>query len=71
VATRIEAAGRKFYLLSYCSPSRAGKHQLRVDVHFRGKVGSLVHEFDARGFAPNCDPNLKPRFSLRRVTFKE
>ncbi len=70
VANRIEAQGRKFYLLSYCSPSRAGKHRLRVEVTWDGKSGSLEHEFDARGFRPGCDPKQKPTFSLRRVRLK-
>lgn len=69
-AAKIESSGRKFYLLSYCSPSRAGKHELRIDVHYQGEIGSLVKHFDATGFGPNCDPNQKPSFSLRRVTFK-
>ena len=33
-AALIEAAARKFYLLSYCSPSRAGSHELRVEVSY-------------------------------------
>lgn len=71
VARGIESAGKKFYLLSYCSPSRAGQHRLRVDVRYQGKTGSLSHEFNAKGFGPKCDPNQKPRFSLRRVRFKK
>ncbi|MFH2006869.1 MAG: VWA domain-containing protein [bacterium] len=71
VAQRIEAAGRKFYLLSYCSPARAGKHRLRIEVTYDGKSGSLEHEFDARGFGPNCDPKRKPSFSLRQVRLKK
>jgi len=70
VAGRIEAAARKFYLLSYCSPSRAGKHSLRVEVSFKGDSGSLSHEFDAKGFRPKCDPKRKPNFSVGRVTLR-
>ena len=70
VANRIEAEGKKFYLLSYCSPSRAGKHRLRVEATWKGKSGSLTHEFDATGFRPGCDPNRKPNFSLRQVRLK-
>ena len=70
VANRIEAQGRKFYLLSYCSPSRAGKHKLRVEVTWQGKHGGLEHAFNARGFRPGCDPKQKPSFSLRRVRMK-
>jgi uncharacterized protein YegL len=70
VAQRIEAQGRKFYLLSYCSPSRAGKHRLRVKVSYKGKSGSIEHTFNAKGFRPGCDPKRRPNFSLRRVRLK-
>jgi len=70
VANRIEAEGRKFYLLSYCSPSRAGVHRLRVEAHFQGKRGTLEHSFNARGFGPGCDPRQRPSFSLSRVRLR-
>jgi len=70
VAQRIEAQGRKFYLLSYCSPSRAGEHLLRVKVTYKGKSGSIEHKFNAKGFRPGCNPKRKPNFSLRRVRLK-
>jgi hypothetical protein len=70
IANRIEASGQKFYLLSYCSPARAGQHQLRVEVTYEGLRGSLTHEFDADGFRPGCDPNRKPRFSLKRIRLR-
>ena len=67
IAALIEAAGKKFYLLSYCSPARAGRHTLRVEALFQGKSGALSHEFDATGFQPNCDPNRRPNFSADRL----
>jgi hypothetical protein len=70
VANRIEAAGKKFYLLSYCSPSRAGKHSLKVVAHSGVWQGSLSMPFDATGFQPNCDPKRRPSFSLTQVKFK-
>jgi VWFA-related protein len=70
VAAQIEAAGRKFYLLSYCSPSRAGTHSLKVEVEAASKSGSLEHQFDANGFGPKCDPNKKPVFSIGRIRIK-
>ena len=71
VAARIDAASLKFYLLSYCSPSRAGKHQLRVKAASQGNSGSLSYEFDAAGFGPNCDPNRKPNFPIGHITFSK
>jgi hypothetical protein len=65
VASRIEAASRRFYLLSYCSPSRAGEHDLEIEAVADGKRGRLKHHFNAAGFGPNCDPNQKPAFDVR------
>jgi hypothetical protein len=71
VADRIEAASRRFYLLSYCSPSRAGQHDLEVEaVAAGGKRGRLQHHFDAAGFGPRCDPNQRPAFDVRHPRFQ-
>ncbi len=67
VAAIIEASAHKFYLLSYCSPSRAGKHQLEVVANAGDDSGSVKHWFDATGFGPNCDPNQKPSFPIGKV----
>lgn len=69
IAARIDAASRKFYLLSYCSPSRAGTHQLRVEATDGKQSGSVSYEFNADGFGPDCDPNRKPAFPIGRITF--
>ena len=68
IAQRIEGYTQRYYLLSYCSPARAGQHRLRVEAATAdGASGSVTHEFDAAGFGPNCDPNTPPAFdtSLR------
>ena len=62
VAAYIEASARKFYLLSYCSPARAGIHELTVEVLGAGDSGTLSHTFRADGFGPKCDPNRPPKF---------
>ncbi|MGH7283798.1 MAG: VWA domain-containing protein [Polyangiaceae bacterium] len=31
IGAKIEAATKSYYLLSYCSPSRAGKHEVRIE----------------------------------------
>ncbi len=59
------------YLVSYCSPSRAGKRELRLEVTTKdaqGKlnVGSYETEFDASGFGPGCDPLLTPHFVVAK-----
>lgn len=65
VAARIEAASKRFYLLSYCSPSRAGEHDVEIEAVSDGRRGRLRHHFNAAGFGPNCDPNQKPAFDVR------
>ncbi len=67
VASLIEAAARKFYLLSYCSPSRAGMHRLRIEAMSADRSGALTHAFSADGFGPNCDPGKKPVFKVGRI----
>jgi hypothetical protein len=71
VGTRVEARTRSYYLLSYCSPARAGKHEVRIEAVFQepGKTetsGSLKSDFDATGFLPGCDPNMPPAFDVTR-----
>jgi hypothetical protein len=65
VAARIEASSKRYYLLSYCSPSRAGEHDVEVEAHARGTSGRLQYHFAANGFGPNCDPNQRPAFDVR------
>jgi hypothetical protein len=58
---------KRFYLLSYCSPSRAGEHELKVQPMVSdGRQGSLTYRFHADGFQPNCNPAQKPAFDVRR-----
>ncbi|MGC4117714.1 MAG: VWA domain-containing protein [Myxococcales bacterium] len=66
VAARIEGFSKRYYLLSYCSPARAGTHELKIEpVAPDGKTGALTYLFSAEGFGPECDPNRKPSFDVR------
>ncbi|HEV3033041.1 MAG TPA: VWA domain-containing protein [Polyangia bacterium] len=65
IAARIEASSRRYYLLSYCSPSRAGQHDVDVEAVAHGAAGRLRYRFDANGFGPTCDPNQRPAFDVR------
>lgn len=66
IANRIEGFTKSFYLLSYCSPARAGEHDLTVEpVLADGQAGSLTYHFNAAGFGPNCDPKRNPNFDVR------
>jgi hypothetical protein len=71
-----EAAGKvqgeleKYYLVSYCSPARAGSRRLRLEVKYTNKEGEehsgdFEVDFDAKGFRPGCNPQHTPRFVVQ------
>lgn len=67
-ASRIMKVYRRYYLVAYCSPSRAGKPKARIEVLFKGEDGKARRgespfDFDAEGFTDGCDPETPPRFS--------
>lgn len=72
IASRIESKTKSYYLLGYCSPARAGKHEVRIEGIVKDDKsatelhGSLTSSFDATGFQPGCDPNQKPNFDLSK-----
>ena len=72
IASRIDAATKSYYLLSYCSPARAGKHKVKIEAVEKDKsggsekTGSLESDFDAAGFGTGCDPNQKPNFDISK-----
>ena len=62
ISARIIGLTKRFYLLSYCTPARAGTHKVTVEVKHQDKRGSASYAFDAADFGPNCDPNHVPDF---------
>jgi hypothetical protein len=72
IGAQIDGRTRSFYLLSYCSPSRAGKHDVRIEAALHDakghevRSGSVTSEFDATGFAPGCDPSTPPSFDVSK-----
>ena len=62
IGERIVGFTRRYYLLSYCSPARAGKHKVTVEATTKKGKGRLDYDFNAAGFEPNCDPNRPPPF---------
>jgi hypothetical protein len=64
VAARIQGLASRFYLLSYCSPARAGTHRLEVEAVVGEDRGRTSYEFDAEGFEPGCDPETPPAFDV-------
>jgi hypothetical protein len=64
VATQIEGLASRFYLLSYCSPARAGSHRLEVEAVVGEEKGDVSYSFDATEFEPDCDPEDPPAFAV-------
>ncbi len=69
-ASKIGQDYGKYYLISYCSPARAGERALRVKVTMTDKqgdehAGSYSTEFDSKGFGPGCNSHDVPRFVVR------
>jgi hypothetical protein len=72
---RVAATHAKYYLLSYCSPARAGTRSVRIEVIHEDKdgdehAGSAEFEIDAAGFGPGCTPETVPRFEPRKAPEK-
>jgi hypothetical protein len=72
IAQKIEATTKSYYLLSYCSPSRAGKHKVKIEATWKGedgksnKSGAFESEFDASGFTHGSDPKTPPNFDVTK-----
>ncbi len=70
-ADKVALARNRYYLVSYCSPSRAGKRWVRIEVTFNKngheRNGSVEHEFDATGFSAGCDAKAPPSFAVAQA----
>jgi hypothetical protein len=62
IGDRIVRYTRRYYLLSYCSPARAGKHTVTVEAITKKARGKVSYAFDAQGFGPGCDATKPPPF---------
>lgn len=75
LAERIDAYGRSYYILSYCSLARAGTHRGRIEISRTVKNaegdqseqrGSLDFDVVADGFEPGCTPTAVPENLIAR-----
>jgi hypothetical protein len=71
VARKIEGYSKRFYLLSYCSPARAGEHEVTIEASSQDATGSISYTFVAEGFGPGCDPTRPPNFGRARPAATE
>ncbi|MEB3327568.1 MAG: VWA domain-containing protein, partial [Synechococcus sp.] len=54
IGAALEREAGGYYILSYCSPKRAGSHLLTVGV--QGRPGQVSYTFNAEGFTQGCTP---------------
>jgi hypothetical protein len=53
-AQRVKDNANSYYQLQYCSPKRAGTHELRIEAVYGKAKGSLKTTFNADGFTGGC-----------------
>ena len=56
IGQRLDALSRHYYVLSYCSPKRAGSHRLTIRASQGGLSGRLTSNFSAANFRGGCVP---------------
>jgi hypothetical protein len=73
IGDRIDKLTKSYYLLSYCTPARAGEHTVTIKAKHKPDknkdkevTGDLETGFDATGFEKGCDPNQKPKFDITK-----
>jgi hypothetical protein len=69
-ATLVDGLREQYYLISYCSPSRAGQRKLEVtvsvpDAEGKDDTDTFTSSFDATGFTADCDPQHVPPLVLK------
>jgi len=57
VGRDVSARALQDYVVSYCSPSRAGVHELTVTVRSEEQLGRTTVKFYADNFGAGCDPS--------------
>ena len=70
IAQKIQGYSERYYLLSYCTPARAGEHDVRLEATAKTdsgeRHGSLTYRFKADNFGPGCDPKTPPSFDVTK-----
>jgi hypothetical protein len=70
IAQKIQGYSERYYLLSYCTPARAGEHDVKIEAIAKSESserhGNLTYRFKADNFAPGCDPNTPPSFDVTK-----
>lgn len=60
VSARLEALARRDYFVSYCTPARAGGHEVTIRAKDGDRRGEVTVSFFADGFGAGCRPEDVP-----------
>ena len=60
IGAKVRASAETDYLVSYCSPARAGSRTLTVMVRQGDQEDDTEVSFSAEGFGPGCSPMAPP-----------
>ncbi|MBK8010072.1 MAG: hypothetical protein IPK13_01890 [Deltaproteobacteria bacterium] len=60
IAHQVKSQAESKYIVSYCSPARAGQRKLRIVVRSEERVGQTTVTFNADGFGAGCKPEDSP-----------
>lgn len=60
VGQTLRAHAEATYVVSHCSPARAGRHELDIAVKIDNRVGRTAIPFEADGFGGGCRPEDAP-----------
>lgn len=60
VSEQIAGRAQSYYVVSYCSPARAGQRSLTVEVATKDQRGHATIPYSAEGFGAGCAPENAP-----------
>ncbi|MEQ8274690.1 MAG: hypothetical protein RMA76_11900 [Deltaproteobacteria bacterium] len=60
VGNTLRAHAEATYVVSHCSPARAGTHTLTIEAEYQDRYGQVQIDFSAEGFGGGCRPEDAP-----------
>lgn len=60
VSAQIAGRAQSYYIVSYCSPARAGQRRVTIEVATKDQRGSVDLPYSAEGFGAGCAPEDAP-----------
>jgi uncharacterized protein YegL len=60
VSAQIAGRAQSYYIVSYCSPARAGQRSVTIEVTSKDQRGEVTLPYSAEGFGAGCAPENAP-----------